>query len=161
MGMRVRISSAIVAQITALAEASPRAEICGLLLGRDDLIERAEPCRNVAAEPARWFEVDPAALIAAHRAARSGGVQLLGHFHSHPSGRAIPSARDADAAAADGMLWLIAGSGALTAWRAVAEGAIEGRFDPVTLDLVASACANAAPASEGPQLKHLAGKASR
>lgn len=161
MGMRVRISSAIVEQITAIAGASPSAEICGLLFGRDDLIERAEPCRNVAAEPAGRFEIDPAALIAAHRAARSGGAKLLGHFHSHPIGRAIPSARDADAAAADGMLWLIAGCGELTAWRAVSEGAIEGRFDPVMLDVVTSACANAAPASEGPQLKHLAGKASR
>lgn len=161
MGMRVRISSAVVEQITALAGASPSAEICGLLLGRDDLIERAAPCRNVAAEPARRFEIDPAALIAAHRAMRDGGAQMLGHFHSHPAGRAIPSARDADAAAADGMLWLIAGGGELTAWRAVSDGAIEGRFDPVVLDIMPSACAQTAPASEGPQLKHLAGGASR
>lgn len=161
MGMRVRISSAIVAQITTLAAASPAAEICGLLLGRDDLIERAEPCRNVAAEPACWFEIDPAALIAAHRGARGGGAKLVGHFHSHPTGRAVPSVRDAEAAAVDGMLWLIAGGGELTAWRAVSRGEVEGRFDPVMLDVVGSACADAAPASEGPQLKHLAGEASR
>jgi len=159
--MRVRISSAIVEQITTLARASASVEICGLLFGDDDSVDRVQPCRNVAADPARAFEIDPAALVAAHRAMRSGGARLTGHFHSHPTGRAIPSARDADAAAPDGALWLIVGSGDLTAWRAVEGGSVEGRFDPVALEVVASGCAGAAPAPEGTQLKHLAGKASR
>jgi len=131
--MTVTIASACVGQILAAAEASPHAEICGLLFGDGDTITGALPCRNVAADPARRFEIDPAALVAAHRAARHGGPRIVGHYHSHPSGVAVPSPRDAAQAAADGSLWLIAAGGALRAWRAVANGAIEGRFDAVEL----------------------------
>ena len=91
------------------------------------------PSANVAADPARFFEIDPAALLAAHRAARSGGPQVIGHYHSHPNGRAEPSPRDAADAAPDGSIWLIAASGRLTAWRAGPHGALHGRFDAVEL----------------------------
>ena len=50
------------------------------------------------------FAAAPAALFAALRAARAGGPAVIGHYHSHPSGQATPSATDADAAAADGIL---------------------------------------------------------
>lgn len=131
--MTVTIASELVGQILGEAAASPAAEICGLLLGETDAITAALPCRNVAADPARRFEIDPAALIAAHRAARNGGPQVVGHYHSHPSGVAVPSARDAAEAAADGTLWLIAAGGMLRAWRAVEDGPVEGRFAPVDL----------------------------
>ena len=90
------------------------------------------------------IEIDPAALIAAHRAARSGGAAVIGHYHSHPTGLAEPSPRDAADAAPDGSIWLIAGGGQVTAWRAVAAGRRHGRFDPLAL-----ACAGVTPASQG------------
>lgn len=79
------------------------------------------------------FEIDPAALFAALREARRGGPKVLGHYHSHPSGIAAPSLADAVAAAPDGAVWLIAARGEITAWRAVSDGAVHGRFDPLTL----------------------------
>ena len=106
-------------------------EICGILRGDGGCITVAQPAPNVAADPARHFEIDPAALFAALRDARRGGAAVLGWYHSHPSGRADPSATDAAQAAADGMLWLILGGGAARLWRAVAQGARHGRFDPV------------------------------
>jgi proteasome lid subunit RPN8/RPN11 len=133
--MTVTIASACIGQILAEAAASPRVEICGLLFGQGDAITAALPCRNVAADPARWFEIDPAALVAAHRAARHGGPRIVGHYHSHPTGSAIPSPRDADSALPDGALWLIAADGVLRAWRAVVDGPIEGRFEAVDLAL--------------------------
>ena len=131
--MKARISSAALQQIVAAAAASPDAEICGLLFGSADVIGHAEPCANVAADPARSFEIDPRRLIAAHKAMRDGGPALIGCYHSHPRGPATPSPRDAAAAAPDGWLWLIAGQGEVTAWRAVAAGCVEGRFEPITL----------------------------
>lgn len=131
--MTVTIASELVRQILAEAAACPQVEICGLLFGAGDTITRAQPCRNVAADPAHRFEIDPAALVAAHRAARNGGERIVGHYHSHPTGVAIPSPRDAAQAAPDGALWLIAGGDAVRAWRAVADGAIEGRFEAVAL----------------------------
>jgi len=135
--MAVTIASQLLRQIVAAATAAPEREVCGLLLGRPDWIEGVEPCRNVAADPARRFEIDPAALLAAHRRARSGGPGVIGHYHSHPSGVAEPSPRDAADAAPDGALWLIVGGGEARAWRAVADGAVHamlhGRFVSVAL----------------------------
>ncbi|MGN6269874.1 MAG: M67 family metallopeptidase [Sphingomonas sp.] len=137
--MRVEISSAALQQIAAAAAASPDREICGLLFGTTDAIDHAEPCANVATDPERAFEIDPGALIAAHKAMRLGGAVLVGCYHSHPDGTAIPSPRDAAAAAPDGWLWLIAAGRDVTAWRAVAAGRIEGRFEPLTLEVAPEA----------------------
>ncbi|WP_242095575.1 Mov34/MPN/PAD-1 family protein [Sphingomonas sp. CROZ-RG-20F-R02-07] len=120
--MGVTISSEVLATIRAAAAASPDAEVCGLLFGAPDQVEAAQPCANVAADPRRAFEIDPAALLAAYRRARQGGAMVIGHYHSHPSGQPVPSARDAAAAMGDGALWLIAAAGAIRAWRSDAPG---------------------------------------
>jgi desampylase len=129
----VLIATDLHAFLLAQAADNPTREVCGLLFGTVDRIEAATPCRNVAADSACRFEIDPAALVAAHRAMRAGGPRLLGHYHSHPTGRAEPSPRDAADAAPDGALWLILGGGEVRLWRAVAWGAVHGRFDPVAL----------------------------
>lgn len=147
MAMRVRISTAALAAIEAAAAADPAREVCGLLLGHGDRIERAQPCANVAASPADRFQIDPAALIAAHRAARAGGPAIVGHYHSHPRGSNRPSARDAAQAAADGAVWLIVGAAGIAAWRAVADGSVAGRFEPVALE---GNCAQATASPEQP-----------
>ena len=136
--MGVRISSELLARIVADAVGSPD-EICGLLFGAPDRIDAAEPCRNVAADPRRQFEIDPAQLLAAHRAARKGGPAIVGCYHSHPGGAAGPSARDAADAEPNGWLWLIVGVGEAQLFRAVASGAIYGRFDAAHLRHVAPA----------------------
>jgi proteasome lid subunit RPN8/RPN11 len=169
--MGVRISSELRRLILAEAAASPGAEVCGLLLGRGGRVEAVLPARNVAAEPARRFEIDPATLLAAHRQARGGGAPILGCYHSHPSGSAEPSPCDAAEAAPNGWLWLIAGGGAIRAWRATTDGACHGRFDEEPLaddcpgdgggEPAAAACAvmrvvllpgreQCAPADDGP-----------
>ena len=129
--MADRIATELVARILAEAAAAPGVEICGLLLGTSGVIEEARACRNVAADPAHRFEIDPAALIAAHRAERAGGAAILGCYHSHPSGSAEPSRQDAADAHADGWLWLIVGSGEARLWRAVATGQRHERFDEI------------------------------
>jgi len=135
VGAMVEISSDVLARIAREAADSLHAEVCGLLFGTPGRIADAQACRNVAADPSRWFEIDPAALIAAHRLARNGGPQIVGHYHSHPSGRALPSPRDAIAATPDGGLWLIATHDEVRAWRAVIDGPVEDRFahEPLTL----------------------------
>jgi proteasome lid subunit RPN8/RPN11 len=121
--MSVTISSELVQRLAAAADASPDAEICGLLFGAAERIDTAEACANVAANPARAFEIDPRALFAAHRRARRGGVPVIGHYHSHPSGLPVPSPRDAAQAMGDGAVWLILGGGIARVWRSVEVGA--------------------------------------
>ncbi|WP_034158626.1 Mov34/MPN/PAD-1 family protein [Sphingomonas sp. ERG5] len=128
--MGIAISSTLLRRLLNAACASPDAEICGLLFGSSERIEAAEAAINVAPDPARLFEIDPAALFAAHRAARAGGARMIGHYHSHPSGTPVPSARDAEAAMGDGAYWLILTPNEARLWRSVAIGA----FEPVPLD---------------------------
>lgn len=128
-----RISSSTLIELFAGVRASPHAEICGLLLAGEGGVV-ARPAANVARDPARFFEIDPAALIAAHRAARQGSAAVIGHYHSHPSGDPDPSPRDAADAAPDGSLWLILTCDRARLWRAVPQGERHGRFDAVAFE---------------------------
>ena len=117
----MHISSTLLAGLLKDARNVPDREICGILFGTAERIEAVRA--NVAADPARRFEIDPAALFAAHRAARQSGPRMIGHYHSHPSGVAVPSARDAEAAMGDDALWLIVTHREGRLWRSVTRGA--------------------------------------
>ena len=129
--MKLEISSRVVDAIMAATATSANEEVCGLQFGTAERIEHVQLCRNVADRPRSEFEIDPQALIAAHKAMRQGGPQVVGCFHSHPSGDAEPSSRDATTAAPDGSLWLICARGRMGVWRSVVHGARHGRFDAV------------------------------
>ncbi len=89
--------------------ASPE-EACGLLLGRlasgRVRVLTVRPARNVAADRRRGYVVDPADLAAGLFAARRRGLELVGFYHSHPEGVALPSARD-EAEAWPGVSYLL------------------------------------------------------
>lgn len=107
-------------ELLALAAESPDAEVCGLLFGDDSCIAAIAPAANVSPSPGDSFEIDPIALIAAHRATRQGeGARLIGWYHSHPNGVCEPSARDKAGEA--GWLWLIIGGGKIGLWRSEAD----------------------------------------
>ncbi len=117
--MTIRIARQTAAMMRAHADRAAPLECCGLLLGQGDIIEAARAADNVAAQPERHFEIDPAALIGAERAARQGhGPAVIGYYHSHPNGRAAPSATDLAMAPPDGRIWLILAQGAIAAFRA-------------------------------------------
>lgn len=127
--MVLEISSTLLARLLSEAARSPGREVCGLLTGSATRIAEAVACRNVAPDPRVAFEIDPAQLIAAHRAERGGGPAIVGCYHSHPNGAPEPSARDAAAAAPDGSVWLIVAGGKVGCYRAAETGRHHGRFD--------------------------------
>lgn len=129
--MPVSLTVHVRAAMLAAADRAFPDEACGLLLGHGKAITTAQPTTNVAPDPARHFEIDPTALFAAHKAARSGGPQLLGYFHSHPNGLARPSATDAASAAHDGRIWAIVANGEVTLWQDAPSG-----FEPLSYDVV-------------------------
>lgn len=131
--MTLRISSELLTRLRAISAATPEVEVCGLLLGAGTEVQDILPATNVAATPANRFEIDPAVLIEAHRAARNGGPRVIGCYHSHPAGAALPSAEDARCADADGQYWIIVGPDDVTCWQAVAQGLVQNRFNPVGL----------------------------
>ena len=144
MSMAVEISSALVLRIMRSVWIAsdkdgvigPPWEKCGILRGRGGRITVADWTENVSETPRTAFEIAPAQLLAAYKQARKPrALELLGFFHTHLSGSAWPSERDASSAAPDGKLWLIATELQARLWRAVPEGKVLGRFDPVRFDL--------------------------
>ena len=115
--MNLVVSRAALAEMLSAATTAAPEECCGILFGRGGRIERALQAANVASEPRRRFEIEPQALVDAHRAARAGGPQVIGYYHSHPGGPAVPSATDREQAAHDGSVWAILGEGGVTFWR--------------------------------------------
>ncbi len=99
------------AVLQAAARAYPN-EACGLIEG----IDTADGWRalaiheaaNVADVPARRFLVDPEVQFALLRKLRGTERRIIGCFHSHPNGRAEPSATDRANAYESDFLYLIA-----------------------------------------------------
>jgi len=117
----LQLEKAVIATIAATARSAVPREACGILLGQGARVESVLVTSNVASDPTRHFEIDPAALVAAHKAVRCGGAKVLGYFHSHPNGLARPSATDAASSARDGAVWVIAapdsdGTWGITCW---------------------------------------------
>lgn len=112
----VRLPRTAEAAIRTHAEAAWPVECCGLLTGRGAeggraafVVAAAHPCRNLAADPAREFEVDPQAWLDLRTALETAGrgEAIIGCYHSHPGGPAAPSQRDLDEAWEPGFLWLV------------------------------------------------------
>ena len=90
-------------------------ECCGLLLGRAEGGETVrvgwvEPCVNQAPDQRCRFTISSDSLLAAYRWARDRGEQVVGTYHSHPQGAAVPSEMDRESAWA-GASYLIVGLG--------------------------------------------------
>lgn len=136
MNLTLRLPLALRDAIVAHCVAAVPNEACGLLLGRREgrfaSVSGARPEPNVLESPHR-YEIEPEAVLAAHRAARAAGVQLLGAWHSHPAGRAVPSATDRAQAWPD-WCYLIVGLGRpdrpeLRAWRLLGEDFVADRLE--------------------------------
>jgi desampylase len=115
--MVLELTSGTIATLREEATRALHRECCGLLLGKGNRVALAQPAANVHPQPASHFEIDPKALITAHRAMRAGGLELLGYYHSHQGGRAEPSAADRAAASGDGRIWAIVAGGEVSWWR--------------------------------------------
>jgi len=94
-------------------------ECCGLLEGAQEAegfrITALHPARNLA-DAADKFDIDPRDQFAAYKAARAAGHAIIGCYHSHPNGRAEPSAVDQAGAGEENFLWLIASNESVRAF---------------------------------------------
>lgn len=120
--MALELTIALLERLAAEAEKARPAECCGILVGEGDQISAIMPAQNVHPTPKTHFEIDPKTLIDAHRAARNGGPQVVGYYHSHPSGPAQPSRTDEETAAGDNAIWAIIAPRETTWWRDTPDG---------------------------------------
>ncbi|MCM8794390.1 MAG: M67 family metallopeptidase [Candidatus Omnitrophica bacterium] len=74
-------------------------EACGYLAGKDGVITRTLPMRNVDGSPTS-YEMDGAEQAAIQRQMRQEGLEHLAIYHSHVATQAYPSRRDIDRATA-------------------------------------------------------------
>lgn len=73
-------------------------EACGLLAGSAGAVEIVLPIANLAGSPVR-FRMDPQEQLKAFEQIETLEMDLLGIFHSHPSGPDLVSATDIEEAA--------------------------------------------------------------
>lgn len=120
--MDLEVTSEALTAMRQAARVAHPTEACGVLLGAGCRITAARQAANVHPTPTTHFEIDPQALIDAHRAARSGGPEVVGYFHSHPVGKPVPSATDRASASGDGRVWAILAGEDVRFWKDGAEG---------------------------------------
>ena len=113
----MRISRALYDELVALAEASPRAEICGMVAGGDGLATRLVPVRNAAPDPSVTYMMDPNDQHRAWSSIEDSGEDLLAIYHSHPPVGAYFSEtdlrmahlEDGETAAWPGVVYIVVG----------------------------------------------------
>ena len=120
---RVALPEVLRARLLEEARAVFPRECCGLVEGLrfesapgpEFHVTALHPARNLAPVPDR-FEIAPEDHMRAMKAARANGHALIGCYHSHPNGRAQPSAADKAGAGEEEFLWLIAADDRLAAF---------------------------------------------
>ena len=89
----MKIRQDVLTKIVAHAVEDLPNECCGLLIGTADMVEDASRARNTKRSRTK-FQVEPADHFAAIRRARAAGFEIVGAYHSHPSGPSGPSETD-------------------------------------------------------------------
>lgn len=133
MADRLALSRRAADALRAEAERALPAECCGVLAGAEGLVTEVLPVANAADDARARYEMDPAELWAARRAARERGLDVVGFYHSHPTTEPVPSARDVSRAYYPDAVYAIVGLAPAFAVRAFRIA--NGRADEIVLDL--------------------------
>lgn len=83
------------------ADAGGAEEVCGVLAGdygTESVVEETVEAENVAETPRTRYRIDPAELLAIIERIEEGGQDVVGFYHSHPSGPTHPSETDTERA---------------------------------------------------------------
>lgn len=127
----MKIRQDVLTKIVAHAVEDLPNECCGLLIGTAEMVEDASRARNTKRSRTK-FQVEPADHFAAIRRARAAGFEIVGAYHSHPSGPSGPSeidrARLTDATMFHVIISLAHGTRTVRAFRLN-----DGNFSPLEL----------------------------
>ena len=92
-------------------------EICGALLGTQGVVTEALPLDNESLAREHSFYIPARVVLHLEREAEARGQMLLGFYHSHPDGDAVPSGLDLQEAVPGYIYVIAARSGELRGWR--------------------------------------------
>jgi proteasome lid subunit RPN8/RPN11 len=93
MGRQLVVGKEHEREILVYVESQLPLEACGLLAGKNGQVEKVLLVRNQAQSPVR-FVMDPQEQFNAFEWIESRGLELLGIFHSHPTGPETASVTD-------------------------------------------------------------------
>ena len=93
MAGSIRIHAKVLSEISEHAKREPHTECCGLLAGRDGVIDTIFPAKN-ALNSSTVYEIAPKELFQLFRKMREQGLTHLGQYHSHLHSENIPSPTD-------------------------------------------------------------------
>ena len=111
--MKVRMAAELAERVQHHALAEQPAECCGLLVGTCEgelfTVREVHPSINTwDGDHARRFQIDPQLQLRVQRECRQRHLDIIGSYHSHPQGRAQPSATDAEMAWPDLIYMIVA-----------------------------------------------------
>ena len=72
-------------------------EACGMLAGKDGKVEKIYCMKNAKPGP-DFYEMDAEEQFRVMKDIRDAGLEMVGMFHSHPTGQAYPSSVDVEKA---------------------------------------------------------------
>jgi proteasome lid subunit RPN8/RPN11 len=110
------VDAPIVARLRALA-AGTSVEVCGALVGDRSTIKEVWPLTNRSLNARDRFFIPAEDVLRVQRAAEGRGFELLGFYHSHPRGAAVPSSTDLLQAVPGYIYLIVTNEGDLRAWR--------------------------------------------
>jgi proteasome lid subunit RPN8/RPN11 len=134
MDRKLRLPAHLWQTIIACVEKTLPEEACGLLAGMDDTIQAAFPVTNLLHRPDR-FQMDPVEQYEVFRWIDERGLELLGIFHSHPSGPEAPSKTDLAEFAYPGVAYLIVFLRE-QAWQSRIFDIRDGNYTEITLEVI-------------------------
>jgi desampylase len=119
----------IVERLAAAAQSSST-EICGALIGDRHQIVDAVPIANQSTRARDRFYIPAVDVMRVERAAEQDGYMVMGFYHSHPHGDAVPSITDVQNALPGYVYWIASRRGEVRAWRLRDD---RSRFDEVSI----------------------------
>ncbi len=115
--MELHLPTALHEAMRQAAEQAYPHEMCGLLVGAalpdggGWQVTAWHQTANLHPSPHRHFLIDPSAHLALRRRLRQEqpALTVIGHVHSHPNGRAMPSPTDRALIGDPALVWLVLG----------------------------------------------------
>lgn len=110
-------------------------EVCGLLAGRNDVIQRLFRITNIDKSSISYM-MEPAEQFKAFKEMRNEGLELLAIYHSHPTSQAHPSQTDVRLAYYPDAVYIIASMQKVSIPEIKGFRIVDGRISEEILDII-------------------------
>jgi proteasome lid subunit RPN8/RPN11 len=122
-------------EIVAHVKRAQPEEACGLLGGPPGQVQRVYLVENIDHSPVS-YQMDPTGQVRAMEEIEGAGWEIVGIFHSHPAGPAVPSPTDVAQAFYPEAVYLILAPDGPESWGVRGFRIDQGRVREVALELI-------------------------